>query len=379
MVVLFHAQTRLHEAFGGAVGTFPAPRNLADVSISQGRYGVHLFFMISGFILGLPFAASRLAGASPVRLKGFYLRRLTRLEPPYIVALTSFLALAAVTNTWSVWTEYHDTLMPRFAAGLVYSHGLFFGGEHNPILPPTWSLEVEVQFYLLAPALALVFAVRDPRARRALLIGGSALAAVAQWAMLGQVGFLPPTLLSYLQFFLIGFLLVDVFLIEWGGRPTGHATWDAIGFVALAAVLVGPPIALGERAQWAFQLVVLPGLFALAFCGAFRGLVFRSLLTRRWVVLIGGMCYSIYLLHTPLMALLVPYTAGLGGREGTVNVLVQFVVLGAVVLVVSAAFFAFVERPCMEPKWPSRLAARVRAPRRVRGSVPAAETSILPG
>jgi peptidoglycan/LPS O-acetylase OafA/YrhL len=92
------------------------------------------------------------------------------------------------------------------------------------------------------------------------------------------------------------------------------------------------------------------------FCAAFRGPRLRSLLTFRWIAIIGGMCYSIYLLHTPLMAMLAPYTAGIGRGWGTVNVLVQFLVLGGISLLVSAIFFALVERPCMDPQWPSRFA-----------------------
>ena len=52
-----------------------------------GGRGVELFFVISGLVLGLPFARQRLLGQTPVRLKGYLLRRVTRLEPPYIVNL----------------------------------------------------------------------------------------------------------------------------------------------------------------------------------------------------------------------------------------------------------------------------------------------------
>ena len=51
------------------------------------RRGVELFFIISGFILGLPFAKQYLAGGKQVRLGAYFLRRLTRLEPPYILIL----------------------------------------------------------------------------------------------------------------------------------------------------------------------------------------------------------------------------------------------------------------------------------------------------
>ena len=47
----------------------------------SGHYGVELFFIISGFVLALPFATWRLKEGGPVVLKRYYLRRLTRLEP----------------------------------------------------------------------------------------------------------------------------------------------------------------------------------------------------------------------------------------------------------------------------------------------------------
>lgn len=355
MVVLFHSQLRLFEASGGEIGEVPPPHNLLDLSIAQGRYGVHLFFIISGFILALPFAAERLAGARPVTLKAFYLRRLTRLEPPYFVVLSLYFLLGSTTNLWKLWSDYSDTLLPRFGAGLVYAHRLLFRGETNPILPPTWSLEIEVQFYLLVPLLALVFTIQRTAQRRALMIGGAAFAVIFQWFMLEYVGVLPPMLLSYLQFFLVGFLLADVFLLEWRQQPSQAWTWDAIGLAALLIVFIGPP-SLDDRIVWAHQLVVLPCLFACVFCAAFRGPRIRSLLTFRWIAIVGGMCYSIYLLHTPLMAMLAPHTAGIGRGWGTVNVIVQFLVLGGISLLVSAIFFALVERPCMDPRWPHRFA-----------------------
>jgi peptidoglycan/LPS O-acetylase OafA/YrhL len=81
-VVLFHLYASLHH--GGAVqnSAFDAAR-LAMLS----KRGVELFFAISGFILGVPFASSYLQGAPKVKLKQYFLRRLTRLEPPYILSL----------------------------------------------------------------------------------------------------------------------------------------------------------------------------------------------------------------------------------------------------------------------------------------------------
>src|SRR5579883_2503419 len=57
------------------------------------RIGVELFFVISGFILGLPFAMHFVRGDRKVDLKKYFLRRLTRLEPPYVIAMIAFFGL----------------------------------------------------------------------------------------------------------------------------------------------------------------------------------------------------------------------------------------------------------------------------------------------
>ena len=63
--------------------------------VTDGGNGVVLFFMISGFILSLPFAQMHLKKIQTISLRWYYLRRLTRLEPPYLIAL-SILFLAEV-------------------------------------------------------------------------------------------------------------------------------------------------------------------------------------------------------------------------------------------------------------------------------------------
>jgi peptidoglycan/LPS O-acetylase OafA/YrhL len=87
MVILFHLNGYL-----AAKATFPQYSLMAQSDwlariALVGFRGVELFFVISGFILGLPFAAHHIEGAPPVNLRKYYLRRLTRLEPPYIVTV----------------------------------------------------------------------------------------------------------------------------------------------------------------------------------------------------------------------------------------------------------------------------------------------------
>jgi len=78
-VVFFHIYAVLSDR-----GAVPAPVPL-DTDLP--KRGVELFFAISGFILGVPFASALLRNAPAVNLKQYLLRRLTRLEPPYFISL----------------------------------------------------------------------------------------------------------------------------------------------------------------------------------------------------------------------------------------------------------------------------------------------------
>src|SRR4051812_49366863 len=79
-VVLFH--------LGGLVKAHAAGGTSSLLRVvNTGGYGVQLFFVVSGFVLSLPFAAHRLRNGRVVSLRAYFLRRLTRLEPPYIVVM----------------------------------------------------------------------------------------------------------------------------------------------------------------------------------------------------------------------------------------------------------------------------------------------------
>ena len=257
--------------------------------------------MISGFILALPFAAHHLAGAPAVSLRKYYLRRLTRLEPSYFVTIFLLLALGIWIHPGAV-----SAILPHLAASLVYLHNLIYGGQ-STVLGVAWSLEIEVQFYLLVPVLTLVFAIRSPRLRRSSLIGLTLATLAAQTLFVPHHPRIALSNLAYLQFFLIGFLLADVFLTFWKNSPPRKLYWDLIALAGWPVLF----LALQSRVltHWIF-----PGVVFTVYCAAFRGRWINRFFCNRWITAVGGMCYSIYLIHYEVISAVGRFTKTIGAH-----------------------------------------------------------------
>ena len=108
-----------------------------------------------------------------------------------------------------------------------------------------------------------------------------------------------------------------------------------------------------------YWMVVMVGPLAvcLLLAGVLRGPGARAISRNRVFATIGGMCYSIYLMHYPTMVLIAPIFARRTGWVATSAIATIDLV---VVLAVCLTFFLLVERPCMDPTWPGRLNSAVR-------------------
>lgn len=312
--------------------------------LGNGNRGVQLFFVLSGFILALPFAGHYLAGRRRPSTRAYYLRRVTRLEPPYVVAMSGLAVAAAVFGILGA-----SESVKHLAASLAYVHNLVYGVPSR-INGVAWTLEVEVQFYLLAPALARVFTIPSRTARRGVLVAVVVAAAALQNAFLGEtVGRAELSLLNFIQYFLLGFLFADVYLTDWSEAPARDSRLcDVVALVGWPALLF---VDLSTTAgRW-----VLPPLLFLLFWVTFRGRVTGRVFRIHLLTTIGGMCYTIYLLHYPLMSMLSRVTRRIDVGVYGADLVVQAVIVLPILLVVSSVFFLAVERPCMDPRWVARL------------------------
>lgn len=116
---------------------------------SFGWVGVHVFFVISGFVV--PFAMYR-ARYDMLSLPRFLAKRLLRLEPPYLACVLLAVVLAFVSS----WVPgYRGAPLELDPTQIALHVGYLVGfTQHAWLNPVFWSLAIEFQFYL---TIALIF------------------------------------------------------------------------------------------------------------------------------------------------------------------------------------------------------------------------------
>lgn len=259
-VVVSHF-TNLTGIFGGVFG------------FGAGQMGVMLFFVISGFLMGKLYAELPWSAAAVL---DFYRKRAARVLPLFLlVVIASF---AAVTMRGDAGILYE--VGPRN----IWRHLLFVRG--TSVL---WTIPVEVQFYAIFPAIWLLYRWIG----RTLLVW-LALAAVAAYSADWRY----PVLISHLPFFLAGIALALA--------PT-NSTYRGAD-IAFAAALVGYVLTMPRMigadpsAVWGLPLYLLTST-AMVWTALVSPIANR-VLGDGILKALGDSSYSAYLLHLPVLHLL---------------------------------------------------------------------------
>ena len=295
VVVLRHTMNAIAIPDAVQRGILQSP--LAIVLNSEGA--VQLFFVLSGYVL----AASLERGRRAIEVAQFYVRRVFRIHPPYVVALLVAWGLSFLYATWAGGVALHG--WQRRLTGVHISPSevlasLTFPGDAFLQLPVGWTLRIEAIYSILLP---LLFVLARP-------LGGLPLLAAAA-AALAYAG--SPRWLDHALDFCFGVVTFHQrerlrrWLAGWGG-------WAAAAFVVAAAAVHAGPLLLGWLVPFDGPWVVEPrrgASLSMASAGA-CGLVIAALflsgprwfLSRAPLAAAGRISYSLYLFHLPIIQLL---------------------------------------------------------------------------
>lgn len=360
IVVVGHFMERAVRFFPVAQDELASNR-FADL-VQRPGMGVYLFFAVSGFILARQAMKATVSPLSRQFLKSYFGRRILRIEPPYVILLVATWLVLTMSGYTPERTNHFDAVPRSLDASLIgsifYVHDLVWG-TFPRLFPPGWSLEIEVQFYLLAPVLFWAqLRTRSTQGRFVLgavgLIGGALVSVIAP----RQIGVVhtSSSLLEFFHFFWLGILIAqfhDWIVAKVAGRPTWLTGW--LGWSGLVCYLVLPNAPDNDIVTaMAVRAATLAALLAM-FAGAFaRGSSFRTFCARPWISVIGGACYSIYLTHLQVIQVTTGVLAKLSPHAGIGLVAVFLIIETAAVVCIGLAFYALIERTFMFKDWPER-------------------------
>jgi peptidoglycan/LPS O-acetylase OafA/YrhL len=331
----------------------------------EGRVAFVMFFVLSGYLLYRAFARAGLGRSSPVAVRSYLARRAVRIMPAYYLALAGTLALLLAAGDVPGRRLVDAGEIPLF---LLFAQN-YSADTLLKLNAATWTLAVEIVFYLLLPVVGLAVLRLGRSARRQAVLLGALAAAGLAWNLVDYlVGWGPVashSAISFLPYFACGMLVALLVEVHRAARRAPLGVGVSAGLVATAAaVLVANGVwhANGDHASLAME-VFADSASAVAFAALIASLVLGTGTGVRWMgcrplAWMGEITYGVYLWHIPLLVF-----------ARSTGVLPPGIVLGLVVLPVAiacgAASWYLVERPLM------RRAARL--PRDVASHRPAAE------
>jgi peptidoglycan/LPS O-acetylase OafA/YrhL len=281
--------------FAHLAGTHGYPAGRAGVSalIDFGELGVHVFFVISGYLI-TRLLLEEIERRQRISLPRFYLRRTLRIFPPYYAFMLALVAAQAIG--W-VQLASHDVSHAVSYTSNYYSDRSWFTGH-------TWSLSVEEQFYLLWPALIVLAGSRRAILAAACFVVLAPIVRVGEWELIRWAGDgIEHRFETVADAIAVGCVLAGA--RDWlHSRPEYMRALESRGFIVapLAVLAAG---AGHEHPLVYFGAAMTIGNVATALCLDWcitnpDGRVGR-LLNARPLVAVGLLSYSLYLWQQPFL------------------------------------------------------------------------------
>ncbi len=321
LVVLFHAQ----QAFAARVSS--ALFHQEGYLFGFGAVGVHIFFVISGFIMVL----TSFQPGRPYDAMKFFKRRLLRIYPIYWLCALVYIGVHALIG-----------IPYRLSGGEILGALVLWPGDAAQVIGPAWTLSFEMFFYLCF-GLAMMLSLT----RGLIVLTTGFVAAIAFGTLVADKG---PVLHLMTNTLLLEFLAGAA--IGWLAQAGRLPLRLGPALTAVGVMLFAAGIALGyERLPsaivWGVPSAVL--VLGLVTWETRRG---AGKAVRR-IARLGDSSYVLYLIHILIVTLAVEASNALPG----VTVLAPPVAAGIVALVciaLSEAVHIGIERPLLALLSPNR-------------------------
>ena len=333
---------------------------LLGYDMATGRGAVEGFFMLSGFLMQLVLS-ERYDPKKDLVL--FYTNRALRIYPTYFLALLFALAIAGLLSSYSAGFFFDlnavsSAITPLEWLKIILTHLFIFGqdtfvfqhidatsllytanGVGNAsdtllVIPPAWSISLELMFYLLAPFLARL----STSWLVAIMLGSFALRCIS-WST--GLDYDPWTY----RFFPFEVLLFVGGMVSYRCREAIIAAINPqrirpVPLIALfATLMVHPALLVAMRLNipeeavymgfYALLFLVLPGLFECS----------RGSKLDNWL---GSFSFPVYLLHWPII---MAYNVFFGLQNGIYHGTERTVICAVLTLIVSYGVVVLVENP----------------------------------
>ncbi|MGQ8870473.1 acyltransferase family protein [Myroides sp. TSA_177.3] len=275
--------------------------HLNPVWLSGGFIGVDVFFVISGFLVSSIILHKKEKGT--FHFLDFYLGRIKRIVPVFLLLLLG----VGIVGAWAyVWVDILNLRRTLVAAGLFNSNNYFahldtyFGAsnQENPLLH-TWTLSIEMQFYLLLPLFLWFVRKQYLFVVSLMLVVGLLGYSFYSSVYLNQQSEMYFFLLARIPEFLIGTILAiraDDLQTKFGKYQNPIAWMALVGILACA-------IGFSEQTVFPGLWVVLPCVFTGCLLLTTTSQV-NALFKTKVMVHLGELSYAIYLWHWAIMAFL---------------------------------------------------------------------------
>lgn len=142
-----------HHAFTSNIIQVLDKFNLHSISyflLNFTQSGVELFFVLSGIVILTPFLRKK----KNFNVRQYFVRRVTRIYPPYLGALLFGTIVIWLNTFYPTW--YSQILMP-FSWKATFNQLAIFNFSNSYYNLAWWSLQIELLFYLLIPVVILLY------------------------------------------------------------------------------------------------------------------------------------------------------------------------------------------------------------------------------